>query len=171
VIQWLSIVANGVVWLAYARTLFFGWVSWTISQDCQLSQGHDMALTWAELEIDADGFITVPSTFGGQTIQTYTRTSLGRELTYLEGDANSYDVQVRNFTLTPNSGTADTVVQIFGGHPGTQVLLRPGQSGWVITLEDGANLHIPTGTIELSELYHVVCLVCVGTNEYAKLLL
>jgi hypothetical protein len=129
-----------------------------------------MALT-SELVIDSSGFITIPSTFGGQAILTYTRTSLGRELTYLEGDANLYEVQIRNFTLTPESGVTDTVVQILGGHVGTQVFLRPGQSGWTITLEDGGNLHIPTGSIELSQPYHVVCFVCIGTDEYAKLLL
>lgn len=130
-----------------------------------------MALDWTSLVLDASGQITIPTTFGGQAIATYTRTALGRELTYAEGDANSYDVQHRNFTLTPNSGNVDTLTRILGGHPGTQVYLRPANAAYTITLQPGANLYIPSGTLELSEIYHIVCFVCIGTDIYAKVLL
>lgn len=131
-----------------------------------------MALAWTSLTLDSSGEITVPSTFGGQSIQTYLRTVLGREVTYQEGDATFYDVQMRCFTLTPNVASPETLTRINGGGPGaTQIMIRPGQTGWSFTIEDNANLHIPSGTIVLSEIWHCLILVRVGTDEYAKMLL
>ena len=130
-----------------------------------------MALDWTSLVLDASGQITIPTTFGGQAITTYLRTTLGREVTYQEGDATFHDVMHRNFTLTPNTGNTDTLTRILGGHPGTQVYLRPADATYTITLEPGANLYIPSGTLELSEIYHIVCFVCIAPDVYAKVLL
>ena len=66
-------------------------------------------MAWSSLQLNASGHITIPSTFGGQDIDVILRTDKGGELTYLEGDANILAVQVRTFTLIPNSGSQDTL--------------------------------------------------------------
>lgn len=130
-----------------------------------------MAQDWTSLTLDASGFITIPTTFGGQTIATNLRTVKGSELTYLEGDVTIIDSQIRHYTLIPNSGNSDTLVQILGGHSGADIMLRPDNAAYTITIQDGANLHVPSGTIVLSAVHHMVLFTCIGTDIYAKLLL
>lgn len=130
-----------------------------------------MAQNWTSLQINGSEQITVPSSFAGQSLSVTLRTDKGGELTYLEGDVNTIHVQVRNFTILPFSGQTGTISQIMGGTPGTQLLLRPATVGHEITIENSANLFIPSGTIVLSAVSHVVMLVWIGTDTYAKLLL
>lgn len=129
-------------------------------------------MAWSSLQINASGQLTIPTTFGGQAIDVILRTEKGGELTYLEGDANLLAIQTRGFSVLPNTGSVDSIVQILGGIPGeTSIFLRPEQTGHQITLEHGANLFIGSGSITLAETWHVVMMVCIGTNQYAKLLL
>lgn len=121
-----------------------------------------MALDFVDLTIDASGFITVPNdVFVSRAVK-------GTELTWNEHDAAHRDAMIRNFNLLPNTGTADTLTQILGGHTGSHVLLRPKNAGDVITIADSATLRLSTGTLVLSEVWHCVIFVCLGANFYAK---
>jgi hypothetical protein len=120
-----------------------------------------MALDFVDLTIDATGGLTVPT-------DTTTIRVGGVELSWLQHDSTHRDSSIRNYNVIPNTGSADSILQIFGGHPGTHICLRPKLNSYEITLIENAFLFLPTGTITLTASSHCVYLVCVGTDLYAK---
>ncbi len=84
---------------------------------------------------------------GTVTVVTYTvvsRIENGAPLPWIVHDDTHRGTQIRNYTLTPESGDEDNLTQILGGVEGHHIAIRTKSFGHTITLRhNSALLYLP----------------------------
>lgn len=123
-----------------------------------------MSDPFTSLQISPAGTVTIP---------TYTpvfRVPFGAPIPHTVGDDTLRSLHILNFTLLPDTGTTDSLVQILGGSPGQWIALSPENVGDEIRLVHSVNLVMMPfqSDVVLTDPSHVILLVRRGVDQYVK---